>query len=131
MHLHPNPKLKFPKRAMAKAGKICRDFSLFAKAEDALQSAVDAKNARSEMYWRNVFGAFARLVFRRQRWTKESPWHLANTAALYAYGGDNPRYESDEEQERTTEGYHRLRRQEGNGIPVEIDRHKEDGDIPF
>ena len=103
MHLHPNPKPKFPKRALAKAEKICRDFSLFAKAEDALQAAVDTKNARSELYWRNVFGAFCRIAFKRQRWMTESPWHLANTAAMYAYGGDNPRYESDHEQERESE----------------------------
>ena len=107
MHLRENPTRKFPKRALAKAEKMCRDFSLFPKAADALQKAVDRKNPRSEMYWRKVFSAFAYLAFRRQRYMTESPWHIANTAALYAYGGDNPRYEPDREQERESEEHHR------------------------
>jgi hypothetical protein len=111
MHLRQNPKRKFPKRAMAKAEKMCRDFLRFPKAADALQGAVDRKNSRSEMYWRNVFGAFSWLAFRRQRWMTESPWHLANTAAMYAYGGDNPRPELDAEGERENEEYNRMRRE--------------------
>lgn len=108
MHLRENPTRKFPKRALAKAEKMCRDFSLFPKAADALQRAVDQKNARSEMYWRKVFDAFAHLAFRRQRYMTESPWHLVNTAVLYAYGGDNPRYEPDLEQKKASEEEHRL-----------------------
>ncbi len=111
MHLKQNPMPKFPKRASAKAEKICRDFSLFKRAADALQEAVDRKNARSEMYWRNVFGAFSWLAFRRQRWMTQSPWHLANTAAMYAFGGDNPRPEADVEGERENEEYNRMRRE--------------------
>ena len=111
MLLRQNPKLRFPKRAMAKAEKMCRDFLRFPKAADALQGAVDRKNARSEMYWRNVFGAFSWLAFRRQRWMTESPWHLANTAAMYAYGGDNPRPEPDAEGEQENEEYNRIRRE--------------------
>ena len=41
----------------------------------------------------------------------DSPWHLANTAAMYAYGGDNPRPEPDVEAERENENYHRMRRE--------------------
>ena len=100
MHLKQNSKLKFPKRAMKRAERICRNFLRFNDAADALQKAVDEKNPRSEMYWRNVFGAFSSIAFRRQRWMTESPWHLAHTAAMYAYGGDNPRWEPDVEGER-------------------------------
>lgn len=128
MQLLQNPKLKFPKRATAKAEKICRDFSLFNRAEDALQGAVDRKNARSEMYWRNVFGAFSRLAFRRSRWMTENPWHLAHTAAMYAYGGDNPRPEPDVEAERENEEYHQMRREASY---TESDRVESDDLIPF
>ena len=128
MHLRQNPKRKFPKRAMAKAEKMCRDFLLFPKAADALQEAVDRKNARSEMYWRNVFGAFSWLAFRRQRCMTESPWHLANTAAMYAFGGDNPRPEPDVEGERENEEYNRILRDAPYG---ESDPVEDDDQIPF
>lgn len=128
MHLRQNPKLKFPKRATAKAEKICRDFSLFKRAENALQEAVDGKNARSEMYWRNVFGAFSWLAFRRSRWMTESPWHISHTAAMYAYGGDNPRPEPDIEAERENDEYNRMLRE----APYpESDRVESDDRIPF
>jgi hypothetical protein len=113
---------------MARAEKMCRDFSLFPKAEDGLQRAVDQKNARSEMYWRKVFGAFAQIVLKRR--VKENPWHVYNTAAMYAYGGDNPRYEPDLEQERESEEYHR-------SIPASVPfaatpiADCQDDDIPF
>lgn len=128
MHLKQNPMLKFPKRAAAKAEKICRDFSLFKRAEDALQGAVDRKDARREMYWRNVFGAFSRIAFRRQRWMTENPWHLAHTAAMYAYGGDNPRWEPDIEGERENGEYNRILKEEPY---PESDRVEDDDQIPF
>jgi hypothetical protein len=109
MYLKQNPTLKFPNRAMAKAEKICRDFWLFHAAEDSLQRAVDEKNARSEMYWRKVFGAFAHIVLKRP--VEDNPWHLYNTAALYASGGDNPRPEPDIEGERENEEYNRMPRE--------------------
>lgn len=130
MHLRENPTRKFPKRALAKAEKICRDFSLFPKAADALQRAVDLKNARSEMYWRKVLGAFAYLAFRRQRYMTESPWHIANTAALYAYGGDNPRYEPSLEQEKASEEEHRLIAASEKDIPPQAPDGQDD-EIPF
>lgn len=109
---------------------MCRDFMLFPKAAEALQTAVDQKNARSEMYWRKVFGAFAHIALKRQRWMKEDPWHLYNTAAIYAYGGDNPRYEPDLTQEEETEKLH--------GSIAASDLHAspsipdgEDDEIPF
>ena len=130
MHLRKNPTLKFPKRAMAKAEKICRDFALFSKAADALQKAVDRKNGRSEMYWRKVFGAFAHIALKRQRWMKEDPWHFYNTAALYAYGGDNPRYEPDPTQEEETENlYGSITTSEPHALPSTPDG--EDDEIPF
>ncbi len=73
MYLKQNPKLKFPKRAMAKAEKICRDFSLFERAADALREAIDSKNARREIHWRNVFGAFSRLAFRLSNSIESGP----------------------------------------------------------
>jgi hypothetical protein len=126
MYLKQNPTLKFPKRAMAKAERICADFWLFHAAEDALQKAVDEGSARSETYWRNVFGAFAHIVLKRP--VEDNPWHLFNTAALYAYGGDNPRPEPDIEGERENEEYHRMRREARN---PESDPVEGDDQIPF
>jgi hypothetical protein len=98
MHLKQNPTQKFPKRAMKRAESICRNFLLFNEAADALQKAIDEKRPRSELYWRNVFGAFAHIVLRRR--VRENPWHLYNTAAMYAYTDDQPRWEPDLEYEK-------------------------------
>jgi hypothetical protein len=126
MYLKQNPTLKYPKRAMAKAENICMDFGLFHAAEDSLQRAVDEKNARSEMYWRKVFGAFAHIVLKRP--VEDNPWHLYNTAALYAYGGHNPRPEPDVEGERENEEYNRMLRE----APYpESDPVEGDDQIPF
>jgi hypothetical protein len=128
MHLKQNPTLKFPKRATQRAERICRNFLLFNEAADALQRAIDENKPRSEMYWRNVFGAFSSLAFRRQRRMTESPWHLANTAAMYAYGGDNPRTKADVERERENEEYNRMLRE----APYpESDPVEGDNQIPF
>jgi len=126
MYLKQNPTLSFPKRATAKAEKICVDFRLFHAAEASLQRAVDEKNVRSEIYWRKVFGAFAHIVLKRP--VEDNPWHLYNTAGLYAYGGDNPRPEPDVEHERENEEYNRMLRE----APYpESDRVEGDDQIPF
>ncbi|MGC2222903.1 MAG: hypothetical protein WA624_11290 [Methylocella sp.] len=58
----------------------------------------------------------------------ESPWHLAHTAAMYAYGGDNPRPEPDVEAERENEEYHQMRREASY---PESDRVESDDQTPF
>lgn len=73
---------KFPARAMAKAQKIAAHSELFNAAADSLKQSVSDKNAKTEKFWRQVFGAYAHLIVKRG--ADDTTWHLMNTAAGYA-----------------------------------------------
>jgi len=77
---------------MAKAEEVAAGGTeAFKAASDALQKAVDEKDAEAENYWRQVFDGYT-IVVQRHSLTMDD-WNSVHTAGMYALG-DNPRGEA-------------------------------------
>jgi|ERR1022692_953540 hypothetical protein len=80
-----------PAEAMRKAEQVAvGGDEAFNAAADALQKAVDDKDADAEKFWRQVFDGYTIIVQRHRMDLDE--WNRVHTAGSYALG-DNPRYD--------------------------------------
>lgn len=122
-----------PSEIIAKAKEVAAGgVEAFEAAADALQKAVDGKDAHAEAYWRQVFDGYTLVAQRHPRMIDE--WHNIQTAGMYALG-DNPRGEelTPEQQREVDEDNRRWleERQKLAETATEVPTDKPDDEIPF
>ncbi len=86
-----------PPEIMAEAEKLADGgVDAFNEAAEALQRAVEDKDAEAEKHWRQVFDGYT-IIVQRHALTMDE-WHNVHTAGMYALG-DNPRPTPEEQKD--------------------------------